>query len=150
MVEGVLPVRLVCIGGESGKLPFTIDRELDFRAMLDVPDCNEGMELDDYAVLKELSFDLINNKQIAVNAEIAVSGYAFKKTDPELIHTVRFLEKGEEKAADPDIIVYAAKEGDTVWKVAKKYHTPLARVRSMNDLAEHEEIRPGTKILIVR
>jgi hypothetical protein len=150
MVEGILPVRLVCIGGESGKLPFTIDQELDFRATLDVPECSQGMELDSYAALRELSFDQINNKQIAVNAEIAVSGYAFKKTAPELIHTVRFLERSAEKGAIPDIVVYAAKEGDTVWKVAKKYHTPVNRVRSINDLAEHEEIRAGSKILIVR
>ena len=150
MVEGVLPVRLVCLGGESGKLPFTIDRELDFRAMLDVPECNEGMELDVSAVMKELSFDSINNKQIAVNAEIAVSGYAFKRTAPQLIHTVRFLDRSEDKAGIPDIVVYAAKEGDTVWKVAKKYHTPVAMVRSVNDLADHEEVRPGSKILIVR
>ena len=58
--------------------PFTIDRELDFRAMLDVPECNEGMELDVSAVMKELSFDSINNKQIAVNAEIAVSDMHLK------------------------------------------------------------------------
>mgnify|MGYP001036905970 CR=1 FL=1 len=150
MVEGVLPVRLVCLGGESGKLPFTIDRELDFRAMLDVPECNEGMEPDVSAVMKELSFDQINNKQIAVNSEIAIFGYAFKKTAPQLIHTVRFLDRSEDKAGIPDIVVYAAKEGDTVWKVAKKYHTPVVRVRSVNDLADHEEIRPGSKILIVR
>jgi predicted Zn-dependent protease len=100
--------------------------------------------------MKELSFDQINNKQIAVNSEIAISGYAFKKTAPQLIHTVRFLDRSEDKAGIPDIVVYAAKEGDTVWKVAKKYHTPVVRVRSVNDLADHEEIRPGSKILIVR
>ncbi len=149
-VEGTLPVRLVCIGGESGMLPFTVEEELDFRASLDMSDLTEGSEPDCRAILKDLRFDSINERQIAVNAEILVSGYAFGKTRQELIRTVHILERGEEKGPSPAIIVYAAKEGDTVWKVAKKYHAPISRIRAVNDLADHEEIRAGSKVLIVR
>ncbi len=149
-VEGILPVRVVCIGGESGKLPFSIDQELEFRASLDIPGCGDEVVPDSQAIVKNISFDQINSRQIAVNAEIAVSGFAFDKSSAELIHNVRFLDPEESAGPSPSIIVYATREGDTVWKVAKKYHASVNRIRSVNDLAEHEEIRAGAKILIVK
>ena len=149
-VEGILPVRVVCIGGESGTLPFSIDQELEFRASLDIPGCGDEVVPDCQAAVKNLSFDQINNRQIAVNAEIAVSGFAFDKSSAELIHTVSILDREESAGPSPAIIVYSAREGDTVWRVAKKYHAPVNRIRSINDLAEHEEIRAGSKILIVK
>lgn len=149
-VEGILPVRLICVGGASGKLPFNVEQELEFRASLDIPGCGDEGNLDCQAVVKNLSFDQINDRQIAVNAEIAVSGFAFEKSSAELIQTVNIIDRAESAGPDPSIIVYAAREGDTVWKVAKKYRAPMNRIRSVNDLAEHEEIRAGSKILIVK
>lgn len=150
MVEGTLPVKLVCIGGESGKLPFTIDSDLEFRAVLDLPDCKEGMEPDCKVTIKDFGFDRINNKQIAVNAEMGISGIVFEKTSDELIHTVNIIEKEGTSGPDPAIIVYATKDGDSIWKVAKKYRTPINRLRAVNDLDDHEEIVPGSKVLIVK
>ncbi len=150
VVEGVLPVSLICVGGESGKLPFSIERELEFRASLDIPGCAGTAEPDSRAVLKDIWFDQINDRQIAVNAEIGVSGYVFEKTSPDLIHTVSVTDREKGAGPEPSIIVYAAKPGDTVWKVAKKYHAPVSKIRTVNELNDREEIGAGDKILIVK
>ena len=150
IVEGVLPVTLVCIGGESGKLPFRIEKEAVFKTSVDMPGCREGMEPDSRVVLKDLWFDQINSRQIAINAEIAVTGYAFDKQSRDLIQMASVKERQGRDGTEPGIIVYVAKEGDSVWKVAKRYHAPVSWIRSVNDLADHEEIKAGAKVLIVR
>lgn len=150
IIEGVLPVRIICMGNEGGKQPFAIDRVISFRTDLDVADCREGMKTDCQMVMKNLEFNKINNMQIAVDAAIAVSAQAFEKKPYQLIHNVSIAEKPIDTAHGPSIIVYASKDGDTVWKVAKKYHISTSRVRSVNSLPEHEELKAGAKIVIVR
>jgi hypothetical protein len=149
MVEGALPIKLVCLGGESGKLPFAIEKELDFKAALDLPECREGMEINCSAALKDLEFDQINNKQIAVNAEIIISANAFEKTTHELIQSVSVSERSGDLGPEPAIIVYVAKDGDSLWKVGKKYRTSVSGIRAVNQMDEREEVKAGSKILIV-
>jgi LysM repeat protein len=108
------------------------------------------MEPDSRVVLKDLWFDQINSRQIAINAEIAVTGYAFDKQSRDLIQMASVKERQGRDGTEPGIIVYVAKEGDSVWKVAKRYHAPVSWIRSVNDLADHEEIKAGAKVLIVR
>ncbi|GAB1475778.1 DUF3794 domain-containing protein [Bacillota bacterium] len=149
-IEGVLPVRMVCLAGENEKKAFAIDRELDFRADLDLAGCREGMITDCQTVLTSLQCKQINGRQAAVNAEIAVSGQIFEKTAYNLIKSAAITERQVDLLHGPSIIVYASKDGDTVWKVSKKYHIPASRIRAVNNLSEHEEIKAGSKIVIVR
>ena len=43
IIEGILPIQLVCISGEEEKTPFSIEQNLEFRAPMEIPDCKPGM-----------------------------------------------------------------------------------------------------------
>ena len=45
--------------------------------------------------------------------------------------------------------VYAAKEGDSLWGIAKKFKTSAETVSRLNQL-EGEQISEGRKLLIIR
>ncbi len=49
----------------------------------------------------------------------------------------------------PGIVIYIAKEGDSLWDVGKRYYVPIAQIKETNDMTT-EEIRPGDKLLIVK
>ena len=53
-------------------------------------------------------------------------------------------EKNETK---PSMVVYFAKDGDTVWNVAKKYRTKAEKIKSANNL-DAEKIESGRRLLI--
>ena len=150
IVEGTFPVKLACLSGEPDKTPFSMEQDLDFRAAMDLPDCKAGMKPDATAFLKELWFDPINSRQVEVNATIAVSANVFSKGQTDLIETVSFLEEEGPVRDLPSMVVYVAKEGDSPWKVAKKYKTGVGQIREQNDLGQSETIAKGTKLLILR
>jgi hypothetical protein len=150
VVEGVLPIKLVCMTGEKEKTPFCMEQDLDFRAMMEIPECRPGMEPDCTVSLKELWFDSVNSRQIEVNASIGVAANVFGKDQAELIQTVSFIEDDEPSAQKPAMVVYVAKEGDSPWKVAKKYRAGVDQIREINDLGLDETIKRGTKLLIIR
>ncbi|HEX9062254.1 MAG TPA: SPOCS domain-containing protein [Clostridia bacterium] len=48
------------------------------------------------------------------------------------------------------IIVYFCKPGDSLWKVAKKYNSPIEALKTLNNIDDKERLEPGQQILILR
>ena len=70
---------------------------------------------------------------------------------------VFIIEKIEEKPLDmkklqamPGILVYMVKPGDELWDIARKYHTSIQEIRTINALKENQEPSPGTPLLVVK
>ena len=70
---------------------------------------------------------------------------------------VFIIEKVEEKPLDmkklqamPGILVYMVKPGDELWDIARKYHTSIQEIRTINALKENQEPSPGTPLLVVK
>jgi hypothetical protein len=148
-VEGTLPINMVLLGGTDGKDLINISKGLDFKAEMDVIGSKEGMETDCKVAIKSLKHERINNRQVSVSAKVAVFGFAFEKAKVELIKDVTICERPKSESPSPAIIICIAKKDDTVWKISKRYRTKEGRIRSLNDLAEHEKIEQGKKILVL-
>lgn len=50
----------------------------------------------------------------------------------------------------PGILVYMVKPGDELWDIARKYHTSVQEIRTINGLKENQEPSPGTPLLVVK
>lgn len=50
----------------------------------------------------------------------------------------------------PGILVYMVKPGDELWDIARKYHTSVQEIRTINALKENQEPSPGTPLLVVK
>ena len=49
----------------------------------------------------------------------------------------------------PPMVVYVCKQSDDLWKIAKKFKTTVASIRSVNEL-EDGEPEEGRKLLIIK
>lgn len=49
----------------------------------------------------------------------------------------------------PGIVGYIVQPGDSLWKIAKKFHTTVESIMSMNELTS-DEIRPGDRLILVK
>ncbi|MDD2215809.1 MAG: DUF3794 domain-containing protein, partial [Eubacteriales bacterium] len=149
LIEGVIPLKVICLGGEEGKTPFSLYQDLNFRGSMEIPGCRPDMETDSEVTLKEIWFDQINSRQLEVNASIGISTNLFGQSKEKLIQSVSFLESEQTEKPKAGIVVYVARDGDNLWKVAKRYRTSVQQVREFNDLTEKDEIKKGTKLLII-
>jgi membrane-bound lytic murein transglycosylase D len=43
-------------------------------------------------------------------------------------------------------IIYVVKEGDTLWKIAKKYNLTVSDIRAWNDLNRKDQIHPAERL----
>lgn len=149
IVEGVATIKLICIAADDNKTAFNIQQEIPFRSSIEIPGAKADMSSTNQLTLKDLWFDKINNRQIEVNAGIAVSTTISKEEKHKLIKNVSFVEMPEGEHIKPSIILYITRAGDNIWKIAKKYRTTIDEIKKINDLEYANEIKPGTKLLIV-
>ena len=49
----------------------------------------------------------------------------------------------------PGIVGYIVQPGDSLWKIAKKFHTTVESIMTMNELSS-DEIRPGDRLILVK
>ncbi len=149
IVEGVVTVNLICTSADNKKTAFNVTQEIPFRSAMEIPGITPEMTASNDIVLKELWFDKINNKQIEVNAGILVNTAVSSQKKHQLVKNISFLDSPQDSNPLPGIILYIARTGDTIWKIAKKYRTTIDEIRKINEIEMGKEIKPGTKLLIV-
>jgi len=149
VVEGNVTINLICTSADTKKTAFNVTQEIPFRSAMEIPGITPEMTASNDIVLKELWFDKINNKQIEVNAGILVNTAVASQNKYRLVKNISFLESPQDSNPLPGIILYIARSGDTIWKIAKKYRTTIDEIKNMNEIEFGKEIKPGTKLLIV-
>ena len=55
----------------------------------------------------------------------------------------------EKLQALPGIVGYIVQHGDSLWDIAKRFHTTMGRVMETNELAD-DQIHPGDRLLLVK
>lgn len=74
----------------------------------------------------------------------------FTQNSKNLLVDLEFDEKNKiDKTNKPSVVVYIVKEGDTLWKIAKKYNTTVEEIMSLNNLTS-DEISPGKRLIIAK
>ncbi len=149
VVEGTVTINLICTSADTKKTAFNVMQEIPFRSAMEIPGITPEMTASNDIVLKELWFDKINNKQIEVNAGILVNTAVSSQERHQLVKNISFLDSPQDSTPLPGIILYIARTGDTIWKIAKKYRTTIDELKRINEIEVGKEIKPGTKLLIV-
>ncbi|MGI6747078.1 MAG: SPOCS domain-containing protein [Anaerovoracaceae bacterium] len=149
IVEGIVDVNLICTSDDTNKTAFNIRQEIPFRSAMEIPGITSEMTANNEIVLKDLWFDKINSKQVEVNAGILVNTTVASQKKHQLVKNISFLESPQDNINLPGIVLYVSRDGDTIWKIAKKYRTTIDDILNINELEYGKEIKPGTKLLIV-
>lgn len=123
--------------------------EIPFRTMVEIPGLEEGMEIRADFFVKRTTFEKVSDRQIEVFAEIAASVSAWQRESKNVIKSAAVFEDvpvGDEN--ETRVVLYVARNGDSVWEIGKRYKTPAADIRMVNGLGEEEEPAAGRKMLI--
>lgn len=85
-----------------------------------------------------------NGVQLFCN--LGIFAKALKSHNVEII-TDMHIKNDENEPKQPGMVVYFAKDGDTLWSVAKKYRTKSDRIKKANNM-ENDKIETGRRLLI--
>lgn len=131
-----------------GKSEATDEKESEYLSdTYEIPfkyDCDLGSVVNEIIVRNTPSVSSIkcryDNEKLYVNCEIYLSQSIIEKSKQEALDIATINKDAEIKNDASCIQVYFPKDGDTIWEIAKKYHS------TVNKIAEQNEIEASCKI----
>ena len=148
VVRGNLVVFLLYMSGASEIPVQSLVTEFPFEHSLPIgDDCGGEMLTSDVSVLSE-SFSLNTAGEVEIRCNLE---FYTKVTCPYELSVICECEQGEEEAKGcrAPLVLYFVQPGDTLWEIAKRYHTTYGKIMAANGL-DHDMIMPGQKLLIPR
>ncbi len=149
-IEGVILVELLYITGNDQNPMNCLSNIVPFQYVIESKGVREKDHYEIHASLEQLSAMMLDGEEVEIKAVIGMDMIAFADNEGMAII------KADEKPFDyeklkniPGMIGYIVRPQDTLWDIAKKYHTTKQSIIEMNDMTS-EEIKEGEKLLIVK
>ena len=100
--------------------------------------------------LEQLAVTMLDGEELDIKAVLQYQILVFATQDKELITDIRVNELDLNKLNElPGMVIYIAREGDTLWDIGRKYYVSIEQLKEVNELAS-EEISCGDKILVIK
>lgn len=149
--EGVIMLKILYIIGND-KMPFySMEVMLPFFHVVEAIGISPDSSYKLKAELEQLSAAMADGNEIEIRASVGLNLLAVSR------EKIFLIDKVEEKSLDmkklqamPGILVYMVKPGDELWDIARKYHTSVEEICSLNGLPEGQEPSAGTALLVVK
>ena len=150
LVEGVVSVQVLYITSDDTHPFLCLKGAIPFEHLIEVPGMEEDCVYHLQTSLEQLSVNMVSSEELEVKAGILINALVLKREHMQ--HIERVEEKPlnlDEIKALPGVLIYVAQPADTLWDVAKAYHTTMDQICSLNHLSG-PDIKPGQKLLLVK
>lgn len=143
--EGELEVNFIFQDGNNinsklTKIPF------DYSAENELED--DRINVATRAIVKNTEFDF-NGSSVKANVDMVFNIEANKIADINIIDNIQIVENRTLTPQDYDsLILYIVQNGDTLWKIAKRFKSTIDEIVRMNGIENKDRIDVGQKIYI--
>lgn len=149
-VEGTLCVDVLYVAADDQSPVRSIRGMLPFHYTVEADGVKEGAVYRVSPGLEQLSAILLGGGELEIKAVIVLDCLVMEPVDLPVITGVRINPIEPEKLERmPGIAGYVVQNGDTLWKIAKKFYASVDGIRELNGLTS-DELSPGQRLLIVK
>lgn len=147
-VSGYANCNILYLAADNGTPVAGFNHIMVFSHTFDIPGITPDCLCDTKAEIEHISCTISSGRCLEVRAVIAIILKAMCPESTELISGINCIED-EALPKPPSMIVYFVQKGDTLWNIAKRYHTSVEAIMEANNL-ESDLIFPGQLIFIFR
>lgn len=145
-LEGVVNSSIVYRTSDPDKYVYALNEEIPFSCSVDIPGSKIDMMCNSKAYIENIEAAVEANT-ILVKAVISLESRVFYTEHKDFIVNVIPVEgvTPEKKAS---ITIYVVQNGDSLWKIAKRYCTTVENIIKANSMENTDEVLEGEKLLI--
>lgn len=119
--------------------------DLPYQQVIKIPEVKNGMNVDISAVTDSVEYRRIDDGQIQLKVNMKFN--AKVKDNLNIEGVARITAEDIDMSEIPSVVIYYVKPNDTLWKIAKKYHTTVDEIKEYNALKD-EMIYPNEQLII--
>ena len=151
--EGVLTVHILYATADDGFPVGHSFEQIPFTQIIDVPELSANAENCTYEIdqeIDQLQVNLLDNERYEIKASVSLTALVFREDYAS--HIVSIDTEPFDAAqvqAQPGITGYIVQPQDTLWDIARRYHTTEQMIVSTNTL-KAPVVTAGEKLMIVK
>jgi len=124
---------------------------LPFRQVIEAKGAKPAMRVSVDASIDHAAFSMLSGRETEVRFLLTFNTQVIEEEEARIIHNIEFTELSPETLAGmASMTVYIVQQGDTLWKIAKKYNTAIDELLAVNDIEHPGKIAPEQKLLILK
>jgi LysM repeat protein len=146
VIDGVVNTKVLYKTTDNNKYICTVNEEIPFSCGMDMPGTKINMQCVCKVSLENIDAD-IEGGNIAVKAVIETYARVNYTIHKEFLVDIC---PGEDEIPKKkaSITIYVVQNGDTLWKIAKKYNTTVEGLLKVNDIDDSNVIKVDEKLII--
>ncbi len=148
--DGVLEVTLLYLTSDDASPVRSAVEQLPFRLSAEAPGITGESVYQLDAGLEQLSAVMTGGGAVEVKAVIALDFLVLDPVKEQIITGASEAPLNLKALQElPGIVGYVIQPGDSLWTVAKKFHTTEGDIIAANELAD-DQVKPGQRLLLVK
>ena len=150
LVEGVISVQVLYVTSDDGHPFLCLKGVIPFDHLVEASGMGKDSVYYLQTSLEQLSINMVNGEELEVKAAIQINALILNRVTMQHISGVEEhpLDMEEVKRL-PGFLIYTVQPSDTLWDIAKAYHTTVDGICQLNELGT-DLVKQGEKILIVK
>ena len=150
LVEGVLEVRILYLTSDDTQPIQSSVENVPFRFLIEAPGINGDTVNQLNPGLEQLSAVMMGGGVIEIKATISLDLLALQPVCEQIITGVSEAPMDLKSLQRlPGIVGYIVQPGDSLWKIAKKFHTTIDTIMAANGLTDIA-VKPGDRLILVK
>lgn len=147
--EGVLMVDILYDCAEDHEPVCMIHRGIPFTQMTELKGIQKGDKAKVSLRLEDMDFQILSEREGELRATLTMESSVSREQTAE---TVTDMILKEEIPVDnmAGAVIYMVQPKDSLWTIAKRYHTTIADILAVNEIENPDVIYPGQKLLIMK
>jgi len=151
VIDGVINVSILYVTGDDTMPVYCANGAVPFSQTVEARGAEEGMKADVDCVLSHIGFNMISDREVEVRCALNTNTIVTEKICAVLATDVN-IEPMDRAVIDgiAAFIIYTVQNGDTLWKLAKRFNTTVEDILAVNDIENPDLIYPGQRLIIVK
>lgn len=122
--------------------------KIPFNFNVDVMGINQNANVETDAEITMQDFVITNDGSIDVKVDITFNVTLIKNT---MINIIDDIKEDENRSINPcSLVVYYVKDGDTLWKIAKRFKSTVEEIARINGIENENKLNIGQQLFIPR
>ncbi|MDR1914026.1 MAG: DUF3794 domain-containing protein [Clostridiales bacterium] len=151
IVEGIIEANVLYLA-ESDETPlYSFQAVIPYRQVIETKGSTSDMKVNLEIGIDHIAFNMLSRREVEARFLLSFNTQIVEEKTVDIINDIEFNE------LDPSVIenmasvtVYVVQQGDSLWKIAKKYNTSIDELLSVNDMENPGKINAGQKLLILK
>ncbi|WP_312433037.1 SPOCS domain-containing protein [Lacrimispora sp.] len=149
-VEGVLEVRILYMTSDDAQPIQSTVEDIPFHFLIEAPGINEQTVTQLNPGLEQLSAVMMGGGTVEVKATISLDLLALQPIREQIITNALESPMDLNNLQKlPGIVGYIVQPDDSLWNIAKKFHTTIDTIIATNGLTD-KSVRPGDRLILVK